>query len=1186
MRKQRLFTTLFAIIIAATLVLANQTAAQTIWAVGNTEKITPKEPVSNSNYVWSSPEKLVSIKAARNEHEPFQLVITADSGPLYRVNVSVSDLTSGGNTIASDNITLYRETFLNVTRKSQYWAHPILGIIRVTPDALVPFKDPYGSTATPGVPFDVPSGENQPVWVDVYVPSDTIAGHYIGAITVKERAATIDTITLVVDVWDFEIPVQRHLKYVVYDFPADIEGLYYEVYGVKDIPDAVMENHYQALADRRLGALRIHKRPTYDEATGFDWTDIEPLYDRLMDVYNFPVLSMPPIYYDARVEEDGEIWWEEQYAINDPSGLPYTTADFTEGSDFVAKATKYYQRLYDDFNAKGWIGKHFAELNDESGHVSDEPYNIGQEGYRRVRLWSDILHSANSNIRFLLAGDSIIPSAAYDDVRGYVDIWDMYMDEIQLNAPAYQAHLAANLDEELWMVPNAYADFVDYPAIYHRTLGWFAYKYGATGIELWSVYAWLDANQEYYDPWKAASPPDAHFGLGAGALFYPGYNIENRGINIQGPVTSIRLELNRETIEDYEYLWLLEQQIGSGFPKSLADKIIPSQLFYGIATQPEDFYAAREAIGDILSRGMPVSTATISGLVKDSHSVPITGALVSTDGAAGITDSDGAYSIIVIPGTYTVKASVYQHLSSTQTITVKPDELRTDIDFVLTPVSRESVLLFNSFENVADIWTDAEGAVTERSSAYATDGSYSMKVTFDESLQDSYLGVEYESPQNWAIYTSLKFDIYNDSPYRSLLDIIIYDSNWETVFKREELSLSPETWGHIKIPIDTSFDEVLAVELYIDNYGKGDRDIYIDNICLTIDERRAGVSATFKMVAEIENNQVVVKVLAEEVFSLLGFSLKLSYSSELELHQIKPGDFRKENFQSTDGNPVEFSAHMNDEANVVNKEGTIAILRFKIWESGRMRFNLSGEISGIREVKESPNFSKCEITVVASPNWDMNKDYVVDIFDLVALGKCFGQEITGSPRPNPDVNRDGIVNIFDLVGVGTHFGERYSAVHSAPLLVVKKWNNRKISPEQLPILLKIYEKLEKYPMTSEEYYRTKELLLKLIEIASGRIVPPKTKLLANYPNPFNPDTWIPFHLSKSANVIISIYDIGGQLIYKIGLGKMPAGVYVSKDRAVYWNGCNNTGEKVASGVYFYHLQAGSYSATKRMLIVK
>ena len=101
------------------------------------------------------------------------------------------------------------------------------------------------------------------------------------------------------------------------------------------------------------------------------------------------------------------------------------------------------------------------------------------------------------------------------------------------------------------------------------------------------------------------------------------------------------------------------------------------------------------------------------------------------------------------------------------------------------------------------------------------------------------------------------------------------------------------------------------------------------------------------------------------------------------------------------------------------------------------------------------------------------------------------------------------------------------------------------------------------------------------------LIPEKSMLLQNYPNPFNPETWIPFYLAAPANVVISIYDVGGQLIRKIRLGKMSAGIYISRDKAVYWDGRNHVGEKISSGgVYFYHLQAGDYSATKRMLILK
>jgi hypothetical protein len=99
-------------------------------------------------------------------------------------------------------------------------------------------------------------------------------------------------------------------------------------------------------------------------------------------------------------------------------------------------------------------------------------------------------------------------------------------------------------------------------------------------------------------------------------------------------------------------------------------------------------------------------------------------------------------------------------------------------------------------------------------------------------------------------------------------------------------------------------------------------------------------------------------------------------------------------------------------------------------------------------------------------------------------------------------------------------------------------------------------------------------------------LPAKTALLQNYPNPFNPETWIPFKLAQDSEVTIVIYDGNGQLVRLINLGAKPAGVYSTKDRAFYWDGKNDKGEKVASGLYFYQLKASDCSAVRKMVIVK
>ena len=99
-------------------------------------------------------------------------------------------------------------------------------------------------------------------------------------------------------------------------------------------------------------------------------------------------------------------------------------------------------------------------------------------------------------------------------------------------------------------------------------------------------------------------------------------------------------------------------------------------------------------------------------------------------------------------------------------------------------------------------------------------------------------------------------------------------------------------------------------------------------------------------------------------------------------------------------------------------------------------------------------------------------------------------------------------------------------------------------------------------------------------------LPDETRLYSNYPNPFNPETWIPYQLSKPAAVILHIYAVDGRRIRTLALGHHPAGVYQRKSRAAYWDGKNEVGEPVASGVYFYTLTAGDFTETKKMLIRK
>ena len=200
---------------------------------------------------------------------------------------------------------------------------------------------------------------------------------------------------------------------------------------------------------------------------------------------------------------------------------------------------------------------------------------------------------------------------------------------------------------------------------------------------------------------------------------------------------------------------------------------------------------------------------------------------------------------------------------------------------------------------------------------------------------------------------------------------------------------------------------------------------------------------------------------------------------------------------------------------------------------------------------------------------DVNNDGVVNILDLVSVSTNFGE--TG--ENTADVNGDGVVNIVDLVKVAGAMGAGAAA------------------PSALP------QTLEGLTAADVQHWLTQAQHLDLTDATSQRgilmlqqlltaLVPKETSLLPNYPNPFNPETWIPYQLSETAEVTLHIYAVDGRLIRTLALGYQPAGMYHSKSRAVYWDGRNEVGESVASGVYFYTLSASDFSATRKMLIRK
>ena len=208
---------------------------------------------------------------------------------------------------------------------------------------------------------------------------------------------------------------------------------------------------------------------------------------------------------------------------------------------------------------------------------------------------------------------------------------------------------------------------------------------------------------------------------------------------------------------------------------------------------------------------------------------------------------------------------------------------------------------------------------------------------------------------------------------------------------------------------------------------------------------------------------------------------------------------------------------------------------------------------------------------------DADGDGVMDVADLVLVASHFGRTVVRGTHPNPDVNNDGFVNREDL------------------LLVVEALESQESAPAAPNLTA---SNLQGWILEAKRRNFSDETFQKGILVLEQFLTPfhpTETVLLPNYPNPFNPETWIPYQLATPADVRISIYAVDGKLVRRLDLGHQPVGIYESRSRAAYWDGRNMLGEPVASGVYFYTLSAestrdsvtaGDFAATQKMLIRK
>ena len=230
-----------------------------------------------------------------------------------------------------------------------------------------------------------------------------------------------------------------------------------------------------------------------------------------------------------------------------------------------------------------------------------------------------------------------------------------------------------------------------------------------------------------------------------------------------------------------------------------------------------------------------------------------------------------------------------------------------------------------------------------------------------------------------------------------------------------------------------------------------------------------------------------------------------------------------------------------------------------------------GELVLSNSIAETPAATTTTRTTTTASKYDVNGDGKVDSADSDAVTVAIA---AGATDAKYDVNGDGTVNVFDLVEI---IANRDPGAAGAPTLF-----GMKMSAVQIDL---VQEQIDLLIATNDRSPAAMRVLVYLQQLlVTAR--PEKTQLLANYPNPFNPETWIPYELATDTDVRLTIYNTQGVVIRSLQLGHQSGGYYTGRDRAAYWDGRNALGEQVASGLYFYQLETDEMSLMRKMVILK
>ena len=540
-----------------------------VWAVPDVYKVRPGEPPQAANLVWDKGSKTISLAGARNQHVPFQMVISAppshgDAAPPSGFFVEAGDLRSGPARIPRQNVKLYLEHFILCYGKSS----PI-GETGFWPDALPPLTDPFGMT----IAFRETT-RNRAIWVDVLTPPDIPAGDYTGTLRVTRNGKPVDQLTLRLTVYGFALPRETHL--ITY-MGVSSEGL-------------AAAHHVPPSSPEAKALLRAYHAFLYANRME-PWFN-EPLQPHIKLSGDNVLLTFDPQAYDLYMNQ-----WHTKRVILEaaPSEVLAGAPEFSP--DAGRRIRSYLSQVSDYYRKNGWLGR--LVFNSPI----DEPNSARQ--YEDTRRWAALVHAGAPGVPFLATKTPVPPAAGWGTLRGYVNNFSIHGND--LNGPAVRQAIReeqAQGGEITWYIScdQAYPQpnyFIDAPAMDPVMVPWITWRYQMQGILYWDMKFWSQTPDPWLSPVTYLSGflcSEGYVLNGEGSLLYPGSGVRQYTgqRNVDGPVSSIRFELLREGIEDYEYLWLLKSLGDAQFADDAARSMVVDVRAF--SRNADDLFALRKKL--------------------------------------------------------------------------------------------------------------------------------------------------------------------------------------------------------------------------------------------------------------------------------------------------------------------------------------------------------------------------------------------------------------------------------------------------------------------------------------------------------------------------------------------------------------------------------------------------------------